>query len=175
MAPQVVLKDRYHNKKLKVSSGLSLSNERTDEPEIFIGLAEEYDCIKCTLSKVSVHRSSVVEGKWERVEKTVPPLLVLARLEPTRLRFDQHKPHEKVFVVLGSEAQLQNANKTLGNVLADRGLGSLTHGTKVSYEDIVAFDKEVNDGVRRALDVMNCERALPAPALHVEGVYFKSE
>lgn len=158
---------------LTVRSGPSFDANIDHSSEVVLGLPEKYPPIKTTLTKVEVP-GPVEEGEPLKIVKSVIPILLLGRLEGTRLRLDEHDKGSRVFTVLGSENQLANANALLTSVLPE-GVDRLEHGTKLSYEDIKSFDQKLNGELRKTLEDKQCGSALLAPALVVEGVVFHSE
>lgn len=158
---------------LEVKTGISFKNKPDDDPDVSIGIARLYPSLKFTLAKVKVHRETVREGEYVEVKKTVIPLLLVGRLEESRLRLDEHDG-EKVFTILGSKAQLENCNALLAHVLP-KGVKSLEHGLRIAYEDLQRFDSQLNGEDRAFLKDRGCEAALPDPALNVEGVVFASK
>lgn len=158
---------------LIVKSGASFDDIIDHSSNVEIGLPETYAPMKTTLTKVLVPQA-VEEGQPLKVVKSVIPLLLLARLEESRLRFDEHDENSRVFTVLGSVGQLENANRLLRDVLPE-GVGRLEHGTKLSYEDIMHFDNHLNGETRKFLVDRQCGSALLAPALVVDGVVYHSK
>ena len=157
----------------KGRNGLALDGV-SEGPQVKIGLPAEYPALKFALCKVVVVARTVkAEAEIDDILKEVIPIIVFARLYPSKLRLDKEERGD-AYTLVGSAEQLANANGLLASVLGGR---VLTHGTKVSYDDILQYDKCLNTDERAMLTSKGFGKAgvIFTPALYVDGVVFKGE
>jgi len=157
---------------LHLSSGISFSGDEAEEPQVVIGLPEEYPPLKFNLNKVFIMREDVRVGAPGDVVKDPVPIVLFGRLNKSSKRLDEEVGNK--FVVLGTVEQLALANELLSGALPF-GVGQLTHGMEVSFEDILRFDEHLNREERAFLVDHQCGSALQTPALFVDGVVFSCE